>query len=493
MSQFLSDQLGRVGKNRLAYANPNTIRPHKDIRRVHTLNPRSANKETGLGLIIDVHDQKGRLVDRVEGHSLVAQFLQVLMGFMGNQTLPASGIYVPQRKNGVSNIMEDANLTITNATNASPIVITTSGNHGFEESDVAQVFGVLGNTNANGRHTVSVLTTTTFSLVGTTGNGTFDGSLNPRCREWNITAPRPTSHNLWRPEPKLGRSNVAVDIDDIFLINEIGGEGAIPGHLFDGGVLISIPSLNTTAGTVECTLTRDFTNNSGATINVQEAALYAQHTNEAFMSPRFMIARDLVTLNIDVGATLGLSYRIRTTKGVTGGFTRWFMEMLYRQFAQTAREVTTVFGGSDSRSPGAGQLIAVAAGGRNKHASDLSGEEAQFFGPQLGLGTAAMTIDDTAMQTRITHGTGTDQMLIYGGFIQNYVQGASAASFDIVRLFHNDSGAPITVNETGVYAGFASGEDLLGPAMIARDVLAVGVEVADGEIIRSTHTIQLQE
>lgn len=66
-----------------------------------------------------------------------------------------------------------ANRTVTGATNASPIVITTSAAHGFTNGDWVTVYGVLGNTAANTAAVISVVDSTHFSLTGTTGNGAY--------------------------------------------------------------------------------------------------------------------------------------------------------------------------------------------------------------------------------------------------------------------------------------------------------------------------------
>lgn len=60
---------------------------------------------------------------------------------------------------------------ITGATNASPVVITTTSAHGLATGDPVQVAGVTTNTGANGSFPVIVLTPTTFSLTGSVGNG----------------------------------------------------------------------------------------------------------------------------------------------------------------------------------------------------------------------------------------------------------------------------------------------------------------------------------
>ena len=62
--------------------------------------------------------------------------------------------------------------TITGATNATPVVITSAA-HGLATADVVQVLAVGGNTGANGLWAVTVLTANTFSLDGSVGNATY--------------------------------------------------------------------------------------------------------------------------------------------------------------------------------------------------------------------------------------------------------------------------------------------------------------------------------
>jgi Tfp pilus tip-associated adhesin PilY1 len=63
--------------------------------------------------------------------------------------------------------------TITNATNAGPIVITTASAHGFSTGDSIEIANVLGNTAANERWIITSMTATTFSLDGSTGSGAY--------------------------------------------------------------------------------------------------------------------------------------------------------------------------------------------------------------------------------------------------------------------------------------------------------------------------------
>lgn len=74
--------------------------------------------------------------------------------------------------------LDDIGKTISNATNASPIVITTNSAHGFANGDEVLIRGVLGNTAANGVWKIQNATSTTFELVGSTGNGAYSAGTD---------------------------------------------------------------------------------------------------------------------------------------------------------------------------------------------------------------------------------------------------------------------------------------------------------------------------
>jgi hypothetical protein len=66
-------------------------------------------------------------------------------------------------------------LPVTDATNTSPIKITTSKPHGFHDGDIVIVSSVNGNTNANGNWNIANVTSTSFTLSGSYGNGSYVG------------------------------------------------------------------------------------------------------------------------------------------------------------------------------------------------------------------------------------------------------------------------------------------------------------------------------
>lgn len=75
---------------------------------------------------------------------------------------------------------------ITDATNATPIVITTSGAHGATTNQAVTIIGVVGNTAANGLFKLTVVNTTQYSLQGSVGNGAYvsGGDANT----WSLSA-----------------------------------------------------------------------------------------------------------------------------------------------------------------------------------------------------------------------------------------------------------------------------------------------------------------
>lgn len=77
--------------------------------------------------------------------------------------------------------------TVTNATNATPIEITVSGAHLFGDDDFVTIDGVVGNTAANGGWTITVTSSTKFTLSSSVGNGAYvsggtatDHSMTPQ-------------------------------------------------------------------------------------------------------------------------------------------------------------------------------------------------------------------------------------------------------------------------------------------------------------------------
>lgn len=96
-------------------------------------------------------------------------------------------------------------ITIINATNATPVVITTNAPHGYATGEQVRIIDLRGTIQGNGVFTITVITPTTFSLNGTIfvpGNGYTGGGIvtNLSIPAATNTAPivitTPTTHGL---------------------------------------------------------------------------------------------------------------------------------------------------------------------------------------------------------------------------------------------------------------------------------------------------------
>jgi hypothetical protein len=67
-------------------------------------------------------------------------------------------------------------LSVSGATNATPIVVTLGAGHGLVNGDRIHVSGITGNTAANGEWTLNFTGANTAQLLGSKGNGTYGGT-----------------------------------------------------------------------------------------------------------------------------------------------------------------------------------------------------------------------------------------------------------------------------------------------------------------------------
>jgi hypothetical protein len=87
-------------------------------------------------------------------------------------SLPTFRVYGPNGyiENGTAALKDSG--TVTGATNASPIVITSSA-HGLTTGSYLTLASVAGNTAANGSFVITRVNANQYSLDGSTGNGSY--------------------------------------------------------------------------------------------------------------------------------------------------------------------------------------------------------------------------------------------------------------------------------------------------------------------------------
>lgn len=102
-------------------------------------------------------------------------------------TLPVAAVHPPL--DFITNSSQTGTpITITDATNAAPIVLTVASGHGIVADDCVNISGVGGNTNANGNFVITSVTSTTITLQGSSGNAAYTsgGKLVKLAKTTNI-------------------------------------------------------------------------------------------------------------------------------------------------------------------------------------------------------------------------------------------------------------------------------------------------------------------
>lgn len=89
-------------------------------------------------------------------------------------------------------------VSVSGATNASPIVVTTA-THSLASGDLVNITGITGNTAANGIWVINVLSGTTFELLGSSGNAAYGtgGTVSKVCRKYTFVDDPLLQFALW--------------------------------------------------------------------------------------------------------------------------------------------------------------------------------------------------------------------------------------------------------------------------------------------------------
>lgn len=167
-----------------------------------------------------------------------------------------------------STVSNSLSRTVNGATNATPIVISTTASHLFSTGDVVSVSGVTGNTAANGSWTIIVIDATHFSLTTSVGSGAYvsggtaiDTSLTPafqipsdgdvfNAAAWNVPIEALADRTQFLAQKILGAGTRVVTYTSngthttgvrapVFLIGACGGGGGGGGATSSTGANIS--------------------------------------------------------------------------------------------------------------------------------------------------------------------------------------------------------------------------------------------------------------
>jgi len=124
-----------------------------------------------------------------------------------------------------------------------------------------------------------------------------------------------------------------------------------------------------------------------------------------------------------------------------------------------------------------------------------AGQGDSSYGIVVGTGTATPTPKDYALGSQISNGTGSGQ-LEYGShtFIPtsgSVIISGNTAYFQIIRTFVNQSGASITVTETGIIVKVNSSSGTTQTSLIVHDLLSSPITIPNGSVLQITYTISV--
>lgn len=111
-------------------------------------------------------------------------------------------------------------------------------------------------------------------------------------------------------------------------------------------------------------------------------------------------------------------------------------------------------------------------------------------GPVVGTGTTAVAIGDSALATQIAEGSGSGQLSHQVTTLTTPSTVGSTRSFTLQRVFINNSGASITVNECGIYIQGHDGT-VTRYFCAVRDLVSPGVAIPNGGSGTLTYTISI--
>lgn len=183
--------------------------------------------------------------------------------------------------------------------------------------------------------------------------------------------------------------------------------------------------------------------------------------------------------------------RFKTPKIQSRSFLKPFLYLLCPRFGGTG--IQTVDIDNAGQTPSAGVTVPVMWVQHPGREAEIHYRYSNYttnrVGIQVGTGTNAVTINDYALQTPIVHGDSAGEFVHYGTWLYNYTVGASTATFDAEKIFYNDSGGSITVNETALYGIYLTTTHT--SHCLIRDKLSSGVAVADTEYLKVKYTISV--
>lgn len=317
---------------------------------------------------------------------------------------------------------------------------------------------------------------------------TDTGTLAPT---WAMLGPK---ENIGAAAMYIGEGDGAVTFQDTMLrkIHNVGGGAtsfAIPGSTFP----------------CYARVTRAFTNSTGSSIDVNEVGVYQTALSDTYL----MIARDVFPSPVTVinGSTLTVNYDLGVDleSGTNpGGLLRPFACYLHalctatnedlaisNDITGTGRGIASVTSMNVGTNYGTSRVVAGAAKYPTVNITSATIPVNDIVGVLVGTGDAAVAITDYDLNARCAHGKEAGQLYHYSCSVENLVDSSTTVSYDIIRIFENQTEDSITIKEIGLAATYRRYSGTMFSHLIARNVLTTPVEVAAGEFIKVVYNFEM--
>lgn len=476
----------------------------------HELNVGSHNG--GLDLMVKMK-LDGEVVQEFEGHSFLWTFAYGLHGMMhGGGANRLVGNLARDTSNPVGSLegaLEADGDRIDAINNSTPIRISTdfSQFNAVEDGDYVWVWGVRGNTAANGLHRARRINSENIDLyeldnvTPVAGNGAWTGGgyvCIVGFRDLGVDNDGNGYQQRWQPlgswDLCVGTDNTPVSIRDFGLHNRTGPGTGFANYFSEGIIDISIQTTNKPSS--RFTLTKAFTNSSGGPIDVNEVGItrgvYDNFDNNVYERQWECIARDVLpsALTVPNGSTLTVEYEVvanlvpdtqdTETDGTNGGFIDDFISHL--------RQLSFIeFDGYHAN------LFRCNSGpGRGTLQLNRNNQPDYDTGIVVGTDQTFVSMTDETLVARIAHGEADGDLFHYGNLVEEdmIVDDANdRCIIEIKRIFENRGSTAVTIKEVGLNANRRrSSDDTVVSQMIARTAL----ESADWYTVNPGEFVQVQ-
>jgi hypothetical protein len=452
-----------------------------------------------LDLFLTDENGKTEKVLTKKADSLLANFLRIL--------------YIQMSRDRRVNVMGGTFYTLRNTLTATSITSLSAGvgnkiriTFSIPAIDTTNTTGLITlggfqGVSIDGQYTFTRIDNYSVDLEGTTYSAGWTTGTGGVAIYLPVTTMYGPSHNSFHSQGIIvGSGSTAVTVDDQLL------EKQIPNISTQGGLTYNTSTVSqdtSDATSAQITFTRTFTNNTPNTTQVNEIGMLMYGGRSTGTYYTFLTMRDIIAggVNVATGKTLTVNYRIKTTLGIgtdPGGFLSSFMRLLYRMCSGLSRAVFDITNTSRSYINDPGTFNVLSCGGINK-TRYYDAIEGYKCGIVIGTGNTAVSMSDYYLETPIVHGTGSGEMLYYGGFAEGFTIGAGYAQFNISKAIENNSGGTITVKEyvlTGSSDSQTSSpqdwyDNLYYQYTLTRNVLTTPVNVLDQEILKVVYTVKV--